>query len=102
MDPNIMMIQEMVNDYLISNGKKSITELMANKGQKEVLGVLTPAHKMVLQQMIFEYVKEKGHNINDVLGHNQVLGVISNEEIKYIDPLIEQYYLHSEISQKVV
>ena len=97
-----IMIQEMVNDYLRKNGKKTVTELMAQKDQREVLGIITPAHKVVLQQMIHQYAKEHGSNINDELGHQQILGVLSNEELKYIDLLLQDYQEQKEEKTKIV
>jgi hypothetical protein len=91
---NIVLIQEMVNDYLKNNNKKTITELLAAEGKDEKLGVLTPSHKIVLQQMIHEYCKNNGFDLDSKLKYGkQILGVISEEEMKYIEPLVNEYKL---------
>ena len=91
---DIVLIQEMVNKYLKDNGKKTIAEVLASEGQEEKIGVLTPSHKIVLQQMIYEYCKDNGFDLDSKLKYGkQILGVISEEEMKYIDPLVNEYRL---------
>ena len=91
---DIVLIQEMINDYLKENGKKTIAEVLSLEGREEKLGVLTPTHKIVLQQMIYEYCKENGFDLDSKLKYGkQILGVISEEEMKYIDPLVNEYKL---------
>ncbi len=98
-----IILQKMVNEYLRYNGKKTITEMLKEKGQKEELGVITPVHKIVLQQMIYQFLKKQGRDINDEieLGH-QVLGFLSPTEVKYIDILLNMYQISVENSHKMV
>ena len=91
---DIVLIQEMINDYLKTNGKKTITDILASEGKEEKLGVLTPSHKIVLQQMIYEYCKDNGFDLDSKLKYGKpILGVISDEEMKYIEPLLNEYKL---------
>ncbi len=98
-----VILQQLVNDYLRYNGKKTITDILADNGKKEEIGVITPAHKIVLQQMVYQFVKKQGRNINDEIesGH-QVLGVLSKTEVKYVDVLLSMYQISIEKSHKMV
>lgn len=98
-----IILQDMVNNYLKYNGKKTITEILSANGQKEEIGVITPAHKIVLQQMVYQFLRKQGKNINDEIesGH-QVLGILSAIELKYIDILLNMYQINIEKSHKMV
>lgn len=98
-----VILQQLVNDYLRYNGKKTITDILADNGKKEEIGVITPAHKIVLQQMVYQFVKKQGRNINDEIesGH-QVLGILSETEVKYVDVLLNLYQISIEKSHKMV
>ena len=89
---DIVQIQDMINNYLKNNGKKTITELFEAEGKEEKLGVLTPSHKIILQQMIHEYCQDNGIDLDSKLKYGkQILGVLSDEEMKYIEPLLDEY-----------
>lgn len=95
-------IQEMINDYLDSHGKLTITEMMKRRNQVEKEGILTPAHNIVLQQMIREYLKEQGISIdNEMKNGKQILGALSNTEIPYIIPLLNRYNEKKQTIKKV-
>ena len=98
-----IILQDMVNNYLKYNGKKTITDILSANGQKEEIGVITPAHKIVLQQMVYQFLRKQGKNINDEIesGH-QVLGIFSAIELKYIDILLNMYQINIEKSHKMV
>lgn len=98
-----VILQQLVNDYLRYNGKKTITDILSDNGKKEEIGVITPAHKIVLQQMVYQFVKKQGRNINDEIesGH-QVLGILSETEVKYVDVLLNLYQISIEKSHKMV
>lgn len=88
-------IQEMVNSFLKDNHMPTITEMMAKSDKREVLGILTPTHKIVLQQMIrHEYPDidariRNARNSSD--GRGQILGVLSSTEAALVDELLEKY-----------
>lgn len=98
-----IILQKLVNDYLRYNGKKTITDILADNGKKEEIGIITPAHKIVLQQMVYQFVKKQGRDINDEIesGH-QVLGILSKTEVKYVDILLNMYQISIEKSHKMV
>ena len=94
-------IQEMVNSFLSDNHMPTITEMMAKDDKREVLGVLTPMHKIVLQQMIkHEYpdIDDRIRNArNSSDGRGQILGVLSGTEASLVDDLLENYQATREV-----
>ena len=88
-------IQAMVNSFLSDNHMPTITEMMAKSDKHEVLGVLTPTHKIVLQQMIKHSYPDIDDRIrrarNSSDGRGQILGVLSSTEAGLVDELLENY-----------
>ncbi len=90
-------IQAMINAFLNGNHMATITEIMAKDGKCEIEGVLTPIHKIALQQMI----KQRYPNIDEMIrsdqnrvdGHGQILGVLSSTESSLIDNLLDDFRL---------
>ena len=98
----VQSIQDMVNDYLKKHGKITITEMYANNNKKEPKGVLTPLHNIVLQQMIRAYLKENGIDIDDEMKNGkQIVGALSNTEIKYLRYLLDNYQFSDKSSKKI-
>lgn len=87
----IRALQEMCNDYLKKNGKTPIKDVLAKKGKEELDGELTPRHKIVLQEMVSAYIKSQGKDVEEELGHPQVLTSLSKEEIPFLDELLSLY-----------
>lgn len=98
-------IQEMINSFLSDNHMPTITEMMAKSDKKEVLGVLTPTHKIVLQQMIKHQYPDiddrirKSRNSSD--GRGQILGVLSSTEASLVDELLEEYQTSQEVIENL-
>ena len=88
-------IQEMVNAFLSDNHMPTITEMMAKSDKREVLGVLTSNHKIVLQQMIRREYPDIDDRIrsarNSSDGRGQILGVLSSTEANLVDDLLINY-----------
>lgn len=88
-------IQEMVNSFLSDNHMPTITEMMAKSDKHEVLGVLTPTHKIALQQMIRHQYPDIDDKIrrarNSSDGRGQILGVLSGTEAALVDELLTTY-----------
>ncbi len=87
----IRALQEMCNDFLSKNGKKTIKDMLAAEGKEESDSELTPRHKIVLQEMVRAYIKSQGKEVEAELGHSQVLTSLSKEEISVLDELLEVY-----------
>lgn len=87
----IRALQEMCNDFLSESGKITIKEMLAREGKEENESELTPKHKLALQEMVASYIKSQGKNVEEELGHEQVLTVLSKEEIPYLDELLSVY-----------
>ena len=107
MDINyIIAIQEMIETYSKIRGKKSAKELLNARGEYEQPGYLSAHHKIILQEMIFEYALSQGKNINDEIkdneNKNKIPTILSKTEISYIDPLLQLYMSSKENKMKVV
>lgn len=87
----IRALQEMCNDYLVKSGKTTVKDMLDREGKTESDSELTPKHKIVLQEMVSSYIKSQGKNVEEELGHNQILTVLSKEEIPYLDELLSLY-----------
>ena len=84
--------QRMVNDYLKSENRPTITEMRAHVGKRDILGILTSDYKAVLQEMVRRYTIEKGINLyNSDQKKSGVMGVLSDKEKQVVDMLLQVY-----------
>lgn len=84
-------IQDMLNDYLSDNHMPTVTEIMANAGEVEAEGVLTPTHQLYLQQVIAHEYPDINERIRNAGGNRQVLGVLSSVESELIGEMLANY-----------
>lgn len=67
------------------------------------MGIITSAHKIVLQQMVYQYLNHQRKDINDESESGyQVLEMLSQVESKYICILLNMYQVSVENSYKMV
>lgn len=86
-------IQAMLNDFLLEKHQMDMNDFLKNSGEREILGVLTATHKLMLQQM----VKNKFPNINELISQRednnegQLLGFMSIVEWELVEDLLNAY-----------
>ena len=93
----IKEMQAWIRDYSAKHDLPSIVELQ--NGTPEVEGVLNAHHKLRLQQMAAEHVKQNGKDINALIneghgtevGKGQILGSMSVVEMKIIEEMLGNY-----------
>jgi len=93
----IKEMQAWIREYSTKHGLPSIMELQ--NGAPEVEGVLSAHHKLRLQQMAAEHVKQNGQDINSLIneghgtevGKGQILGSMSIVEMKIIEEMLDNY-----------
>lgn len=97
-------IQEMVNFFLSENHMPTITERMAASGKREVIGVLTADHKIVLQQIIRQEFPDIDSRIRIARGasdgRGQILGALSATEVELTNELLENFSVQREFDQQ--
>lgn len=102
---DIVEIQSFVNSYLKDNGYKTITEVLGENNKNDSTDKLNKHYVLTLQQIICKYTKENGIDINEEInsneGRKQVLGLMSNTEVKYIRNIMDEYY-KNEDNKKIV
>lgn len=86
-------IQAMLNDFLLEKHQMDMNDFLKNSGEREILGVLTATHKLMLQQM----VKNKFPNIDELISQRednneeQLLGFMSIVEWELVEDLLNAY-----------
>lgn len=101
MNEKAILLQKYIEEYLRGKGKPTVNDLLSLEHQHEELGVITPIHKVMIQQIIREKLKQQGKDIDNLIRvsrkenqegykEGQVLGSISALEAVYIDYLLRE------------
>jgi hypothetical protein len=93
-------IQKMLNDFLSEEYNITMDDILKKNEEREVIGVITATHKLMLQQMIIH----KYPNINELISEKsetssnkkQVLGVLTTVESELIEDLLAEYTFKQE------
>ena len=87
-----VLTQNFVNDYLKRNGLETITKQKAQKGKRDIMGILTRDYIVKLQKIVMQYANLRGIDLfQNRERKSPIMGVMSSNEKQIADMLINEY-----------